>query len=260
MKLLKVKPTTNSTRHQFNIQKNLLSKNNRFIKSTRIGTHSFSGRSSITGRITVRHKGGAVKRLFRILNFSNKIFKGIIITTTYDPNRNAFLSLVFDFKTKTFFNIIATNSIFPGAFFSSTINKPDLKLGFRTSLKNIPTGSIFHSLSLKLNDSVKYARSAGSFCQIIQKGNKTAKIKLPSSSIITVSVSSFGTIGVVSNLNFNKICIGKAGRNRLKGIRPTVRGIAMNPVDHPHGGRANGGCHWVTPWAIPTKGKLTRKK
>jgi len=260
MKLIKLKPTSNGRRHQLNIQKNLLSKKNKLVKTIVKGIHSFSGRSSVTGRITVRHKGGAVKHLFRLISFSNKTSNGIVVVIMYDPARNAFISLNFDLEKKIFYKTLSTTSVLPGSLIYCGLQKPDLKLGCRTTLKNIPTGSIFHSLSLNPKLLTKYARSAGTSCQLIQKSIKTSKVRLPSGVVLDVPTNSFGTIGVVSNAEHSLVCIGKAGRNRLKGIRPCVRGIAMNPVDHPHGGRTNGGQHWVTPWGIPTKGKPTVKK
>jgi len=258
MKLLKFKPTTNSQRHKITIQKSLLSKNNRILKKKILCVHFFKGRSSTTGHITVRHKGGGVKRLFRIIRFSNEEVKGIVITNMYDPNRNAFISLVFDLEKRLFLKVLSTNLVFPGAFFLSSYKKSKIHLGMRTVLKNIPTGAIFHSLSLSRKTCSVYSRAAGTFCQIVQKKEKKIKLKLPSGKIIIVPDKSLGTIGRVSNLKAKLEIIGKAGTNRLNGIRPTVRGIAMNPVDHPHGGRTNGGMHWTTPWGISTKGKKTK--
>ena len=127
-------------------------------------------------------------------------------------------------------------------------------------INNIPTGSLVHSLTSSQNThKTCFARAAGTFCQIIQKGVSTNKVRLPSGLICTVPKDAYATLGVVSNAQHNSIYLGKAGRNRLKGIRPCVRGIAMNPVDHPHGGRTNGGRPSVTPWGIPTKGKPTVK-
>jgi large subunit ribosomal protein L2 len=127
-------------------------------------------------------------------------------------------------------------------------------------LQNIPAGSIIHSLSFNKKLNSIYIKSAGTFGQLIQKNNFFCKIKLPSSKIIEVSNSAFATIGIVSNSQHSNVVLGKAGRNRNKGIRPSVRGIAMNPVDHPHGGRTNGGRPSVTPWGKPTRGKPTSKK
>jgi len=257
MQLKKKNPVTNGTRHQVNLQKNLLSKTNKLSKVSILGTKFNAGRSSNTGRITVWHKGGRVKRLYRVLNFFNKDFNSIVLSNMYDPNRSSFISLNFDLKNFNFFRTLSTELVYPGSLISCSSEKNDLKLGNRTKLKNIPTGSIVHSLSCGENKQVLFARSAGTYCQIIQKDLNSCKIRLPSGLVFSVSNESFSTLGVISNSQHNLTCTGKAGRNRLKGIRPTVRGIAMNPVDHPHGGRTNGGRPSVTPWGIPTKGKPT---
>lgn len=257
MKLKKIKPITNGTRHQLVLQKNLLSKTNKIFKSSIVGKKSFSGRSSTNGRITVWHKGGGCKNLYREINFLNKDFNGLVLCNMYDPSRNAFISLNFNLNTLCFFRTLATNAVYPGSLISCSSHKTELRLGNRTILENIPTGSIVHSISKEGSSKTVFARSAGTYCQIIQKGINSCKLRLPSGLIFTVSNNSFATLGVVSNSQHNLIYIGKAGKNRLMGIRPTVRGISMNPVDHPHGGRTNGGRPSVTPWGIPTKGKPT---
>jgi large subunit ribosomal protein L2 len=258
MKLKQLNPTTSGTRFQINIQKNLLSKTNKLFKSSIKGIKRFFGRSLTNGRITVWHKGGACKKKVRQLASTDTNYIGIVVTVMYDPFRNSFIALVFDFKTSLFFNILSTAKVLPGSIVLTTNKKSDLNLGYRILLQNTPTGSIFHSLSL--NNNIKYARSAGTSCQLIQKLATNCKVKLPSGVVVDVNTNSFGTLGSISNSQHNLISIGKAGKNRLKGIRPTVRGIAMNPVDHPHGGRTNGGRPSVTPWGIPTKGKPTVKK
>lgn len=260
MQILKSKPYTAGVRHYINIKKNLLSKTNKLFKQTIKGLKKFAGRSSITGRITVRHIGGGSKRTFRQILLSNQPKTSIVVSVMHDPFRNSFVSLNFDLENKTFFRSIATNGVGPGFLQKCDKEDVELKLGNRTMLKNIPTGSILHSLSL--NSNIKFARSAGLFFQIIQKTKDSCKVRLPSGVIKEFSNTEFGTIGTVSNFQHNLISIGKAGRNRWLGIRPTVRGVAMNPVDHPHGGRTNGGRPSVTPWGIPTKGKPTvlRKK
>ena len=260
MKLIKLKPNTNSTRHQLNLQKNLLSKSSRILKKDLKGKKNQSGRSSTTGRITVRHKGGGCKNIYRVINFKNEFFFGIIVAVFFDPNRSSFISLNFNFITRTFFYSLVTNLVYVGSLVLCDDNELELRLGYRTSLKNIPTGSIIHSLSLSKKSKSNFVRSAGTFGQLIQKSLYFCKIKLPSNVILKVSVLAYATIGVVSNLQNNLIVVGKAGRNRKLGKRPSVRGIAMNPVDHPHGGRTNGGMPSVTPWGVPTKGKPTVKK
>ena len=260
MKILQLKPNTNGTRHIIKIQKNLLAKTNKLSKKTIVGSKRFFGRSSITGRITVWHKGGGCKKLFRKIDYSNVEKNGIVVCIMYDPFRSSFVSLNFDLDNFNFFRTISTNFVYPGSLFCCSKTKNDLKLGNRIQLINIPAGSIIHSLSLDSQEKTSFARSAGTFCQIIQKSSNFCKIKLPSGFVINCSSSSFATLGSVSNFQHNLIHIGKAGKNRLMGKRPIVRGIAMNPVDHPHGGRTNGGMPSVTPWGIPTKGKPTVKK
>jgi len=260
MKLVKLKPITNGTRHQLNIKKSLLSKTNKLLKNSISGLKKFAGRTSLNGRISVWHKGGGCKSNFRKINFSSLPFESIVVCIMYDPKRNSFISLNFDLKGLKFFQTLSTNFVYPGSLVSCSRTLSDLSLGNRTSLKNIPAGSLVHSLTNSMNsDKVCFARSAGTFCQIIQKSNDGIKVRLPSGKIIDLSPEVFATVGILSNLQHNLVCLGKAGRNRMKGKRPTVRGIAMNPVDHPHGGRTNGGRPSVTPWGIPTKGKPTVK-
>lgn len=260
MKLIKLRPNTNGTRHVIKIQKNLLAKTNKFSKQSIGGLKNYSGRSSITGRITVWHKGGGCKKLFRELNFSNTEVNAVVVCIMHDPFRSSFVSLNFDLDNLIFFRTLSTNLVYPGSLFCCTKLKNDLKLGNRIQMNHIPAGSIVHSLSLNSKRNSSIGRSAGTFCQIVQKSLNFCKIKLPSGSVINCSSTSFATLGSVSNFQHNLISIGKAGTNRLLGKRPTVRGIAMNPVDHPHGGRTNGGMPSVTPWGIPTKGKPTVKK
>jgi large subunit ribosomal protein L2 len=155
--------------------------------------------------------------------------------------------LNFELNKKNFFFNTATNSIFPGSLIKTSENINEIKLGYRTKIKNIPAGSIIHNLALNNSFKTKYIRSAGTYGQIIQLGIKTAKIKLPSKKIIEISVNNYVTIGTNTNEMNKLVILGKAGRNRHLGIRPTVRGIAMNPVDHPHGGRTNGGMNPVSP-------------
>ena len=261
MKLIKLKPVTGGTRHQLNIQKSLLSKSNKILKKFAVGVKENAGKSSINGRTTVWHKGGGCKSKLREIKFLKESSNSIVVCTMYDPRRTSFISLNFDLKTKMFFQILSTTNVYSGSVTSFNDYQTDLFLGDRTTIDSIPPGSIVHSLTV---DSGKlkatFARSAGTFCQIIQKQVDSCKVKLPSGSIISIPIDSIATLGSISNSQQNQVVLGKAGRNRLKGIRPTVRGVAMNPVDHPHGGRTNGGRPSVTPWGIPTKGKPTVKK
>jgi large subunit ribosomal protein L2 len=258
MELTKKLSYTNGVRHQININKSLLSKTNKIFKKHTWGLKRFVGRSSLNGRITVRHHGAGCKKKFRFLEFNNIKTTSLLICTMYDPFRNGFISLHFDLLNKQFFNKLSTLNVGPGSIINCGLLNVDLCLGNSTILKNIPAGSLLHSLSITGKSC--FSRSAGSFFQILQKNENTCHIRLPSGEIKIVDNNSYGTIGVVSNIKHNLTYIGKSGKNRLKGIRPTVRGVAMNPVDHPHGGRTNGGRPSVTPWGIPTKGKPTVKK
>lgn len=255
MQISGFKPYSNGLRHRTNIKKNLLSKVNRLVKQSIVGFRRFKGRSSETGRITTRHLGGGCKKNFRVLKLSDIKTQSIIISIMYDPYRSSFISLNFDFISHSFFRTIATAGVGPGSLQECNRKKVDLKLGNRTDLEYVPPGSILHSLSL--NSKVKCVRSAGLYFQIIQKDFNICKVRLPSGLMRKTPVGSFGTMGIISNFQHSSIYSGKAGRSRLLGIRPCVRGIAMNPVDHPHGGRTNGGRPSVTPWGIPTKGKPT---
>ncbi len=255
MQLLKFKPYTNGIRHHTNIRKSLLAKVNNLVKQSIIGFKRFRGRSSETGRITTRHLGGGCKKKFRVLELSDTKKQSIVVSIMYDPYRSSFISLNFDLISNNFFRNIATAGVGPGSLQECNRKKVDLKLGNRTDLEHVPPGSVLHSLSL--NSKVKYVRSAGTYFQIIQKDLNICRVRLPSGLIKKTPVSSFGTMGIVSNFQYSSIYLGKAGQSRLLGVRPSVRGIAMNPVDHPHGGRTNGGRPSVTPWGIPTKGKPT---
>lgn len=256
MLLQKKNPITNGTRHQINLRKNLLSKNNNIIKILIKNLKLNNGRSSSTGHITVRHKGSGCKRKIHLL-VNHFQYYAITIAQFYSSFHNSFISLNFNLNTKSFFKTISTDNLFPGSFSICQNNIKDFFVGYRTQLNFFPIGSIIHSIAFKNN--IIYACSAGAYCQILER-NKKSKIRLPSGQIIHISNKCFATLGNVSNSKFNSIVIGKAGKSRLKNKRPSVRGIAMNPVDHPHGGRTNGGKPSVTPWGIPTKGKPTVKK
>lgn len=251
--------TNSSTRHKIAIQKNLLSKSNLIIKNLRIGFKQFNGRSSNTGNITVWHKGGGCKKKFSKIEYNTRKFSGISITNMYDPFRTGFISLNFDFLTKKFFFTNSTDLVKPGSFVVSRDTLRTLNLGYKSSLKSVPPGSSVHDLTLKNDFYAKYSRSAGSSCQILQKIYDTCKVRLPSGIIISTKITSFATLGRVSNAIHNQTIVGKAGGSRLRGVRPTTRGRAMNAVDHPHGGQTNGGTTPVTPWGVPTRGKKTRK-
>jgi large subunit ribosomal protein L2 len=260
MKLFKIKPTTNGLRHQIKIDKASLIKNTRVFKSLLTNFKEKNGRSPSTGHITSWHKGGGNKKLYRIIDIENKPKKAIVIGINYDPNRSAFISTNFNLKTKKFYNDLAINKVCTGSLIMTNNLLSELKLGFRTQLSNLPIGTILNNISQGDNGKAKYVKSAGVSAQLIQIGQKTAQIKLPSNTMIKLPIKSFANLGVISNTKHNLICLGKAGRNRHLNRRPITRGIAMNPVDHPHGGRTNGGRPSVTPWGLPTKSKFYLKR
>jgi large subunit ribosomal protein L2 len=256
MKTTKIFPYNNSARHHIKLDNNLLTKNNNIVKFLFKKFNKKNGRSSHTGHITVRHKSSGTKRKFHVLN-SLQFYYGFNLCQMYCAFHNTFVSLNFDVLTKSFFKTISTNKIFPGSIITSNFHSKNYSVGCRTRIEFLPVGSIIHLIGL--NNNVTYSCSAGTFCQIIEK-KKNCKIRLPSGKITLIPNYFFATLGTVSNFKFKNIIIAKAGRNRSRGIRPCVRGIAMNPVDHPHGGRGNKGMHPVTPWGIPTKNRPTKKK
>jgi large subunit ribosomal protein L2 len=261
MKFKKISPKTNGVRHAIKICKNLLVKKHTLCKNLNIGLNKQSGRCSITGRITVRHIGGGCKTSLQIINFKKKFYNSIVIGIIYDAIRSSFLSLNFDFNTKTFFKTLATEFVYPGSFVVFNASKNELNLGDQKKIFDIPPGSIVSNILLNSNNKKStYVKAAGTSCQILQKILNSCYIRLPSGKITYLSQNSIVTLGKISNQLHSQIVLGKAGINRLLNKRPTVRGIAMNPVDHPHGGRTNGGMPSVTPWGIPTKGKPTVKK
>lgn len=249
MKLLKLNYQTSGTRHQLNLSKNLLAKNNNIVKILNFKLSERAGRSTITGHITVRHKGGGCKKKFRKVKFNNFDTKSFILMINYDPYRNSFLALNFDFISKFFFYTSAVQCLLPGAVTICGSQNSELNFGNRSQLFNYPIGVLINNVSTNFfsNKLSVYGRSAGTFCQIIQKYKNKTQIRVPSGKFITLSNNLFATLGRVSNFKYNLTVTGKAGRNRLRGIRPCVRGIAMNPVDHPHGGRTNGGRPSVSP-------------
>ena len=260
MKLIKLNPKTPGTRHTIKITKNVLLKRNFLFKNLIQYKHKFMGRSSINGRITSDHKGAGCKKKFRNIDFKNEKKLGIILAISYDPSRTSFISLCFDLEKRKFFTIQAPFLSFTGFIYYCNNEINEIKSGFRTKIKSIASGSLINNIGLTANSTAKYARAAGTYCQLIQKTQITSKIRLPSGKFKEISNDSYATLGLNSNTQQNLVYIGKAGTNRLKGIKPSVRGIAMNPVDHPHGGNANSGFVYKTPWGKIAKGVKTRKK
>ena len=219
-----------------------------------------AGRNN-TGRITVRHRGGGNRKHYRMIDFKrNKIgVEGRVEYLEYDPNRTAFIARIL-YKDGERRYILAPQGLKKGDAIIAD-KKVDVQPGNSMPLSNIPLGTFVHNIEMKIGKGGQMARSAGSFAQLIGRVDKYAQLKLPSGEMRRVREECIATIGQVSNSDHFNVKLGKAGRMRWKGVRPTVRGVAMNPVDHPHGGgegRTSGGRHPVSPWAVPTKGHKTR--
>ncbi len=213
------------------------------------------------GRITVRHRGGAHRRFYRIIDFKRDKYNipGIVETVEYDPNRSSYIALVKYLDGERRY-IIATTNMKPGMRILSG-EEVEIAEGNCMPLKNIPLGTQVHNIELREKNGGHIARSAGAYAEIVAKENNMVQLKLPSTEIRNISERCWATIGQVSNIEHMNISIGSAGRKRHMGIRPTVRGVAMNPIDHPMGGgegKTSGGGHPVSPWGQKSKGLKTR--
>ena len=230
------------------------------LKSLTIGKHSTGGRNNL-GRITSRHKGAGHKHKYREIDFYRKKddIKAVIERIEYDPNRSAHVALL-KYEDGVYSYILAPNKISVGDEIVSGRNK-EIKVGNCMQLSDIPAGTDIHNIELSPNGGGKLARSAGSSAQISGTDDNYCIIKLKSGEIRKIINNARATIGTVSNTNHQNIKIGKAGRNRWRGKRPQTRGVAMNPVDHPHGGgegKTSGGRNPVSPWGQSAKGLKTR--
>jgi len=231
-------------------------------KSLTVGLRKKGGRNN-KGRLTVRHKGGGNKRKYRIIDFKrNKTsVPAKVASIEYDPNRSARIALLKYFDGEKRYILCPVNLKVGDIVVSG--GKADIKAGNSKTLKEIPTGTLIHNIELKPKQGAKMVRSAGSTAQLMAKEGKFAHIRLPSGEVRLVSLDCMATIGQVGNVIHENLSHGKAGKNRWLGIRPTVRGVAMNPVDHPMGGgegKSSGGRHPVSPTGVPAKGYRTRKK
>jgi large subunit ribosomal protein L2 len=215
------------------------------------------------GRITSRHRGGGHKRRYRIIDFKRNKWNipAKVASIEYDPNRTAYIALLHYADGEKRY-IIAPLGLQVGDMVMSG-PEADIKPGNALPLKDIPVGTVVHNIEMKPGKGGQLVRSAGSLARILAKENGYAQIKLTSGEVRMIHINCMATIGQVSNVDHENISIGKAGRSRWLGRRPRVRGVAMNPIDHPHGGgegRTSGGRHPCTPWGKPTKGYKTRKK
>ncbi len=216
------------------------------------------------GRITSRHKEGGAKKFYRIIDFKRDKFNipGKISTIEYDPYRNCRISLVTYVDGEKRY-IIHPEGVKVGDTVMSAEGGLDVKPGNAMKLKNIPVGTIIHNIEMHPGHGGQIARSAGGYAQLMGREGKYVILRLPSGEMRMILGECMATVGVVDNAEWANVVIGKAGRNRHRGIRPQTRGSAMNPVDHPHGGgegKKNSGRHPVTPWGMPTKGYKTRRK
>ena len=259
MSLISFKPTTPSLRKTVKVNKTYLFKG----RPEKILTESqqpSSGRNN-TGKITIRHRSGGAKKKYRVINFKRNTMDilGTVERLEYDPNRTAFIALIsYEDKPKEY--IIAPTDLKAGDTVMSS-EKTDIKIGNSMKLKNIAAGTSIHNIELKPGAGAKLCRSAGTFAQVLGSNESYIMVKLTSKETRLISGECMATIGVVSNSDNKNKKIGKAGIKRHLGIKPTVRGVAMNPVDHPHGGgegRTSGGRHPTSPWGLKTKGKKTR--
>ncbi len=259
MALKKYKPTTPGQRGLVLIDRSDLWKG-KPEKSLTVGLNKNGGRNN-TGRITMRRKGGGAKRLYRIVDFKrNKLdVFASVERIEFDPNRSAFIALI-KYEDGDTSYIIAPQRLAVGDKIVSS-EKADIKPGNSMPFTGLPIGTIIHNIELKPGKGAQIARSAGVYAQFIGRDRGYAQIKLSSGELRIVRQECRATVGAVSNPDNSNQNLGKAGRNRHRGIRPSVRGVVMNPIDHPHGGgegRTSGGRHPVTPWGKPTKGAKTR--
>ena len=259
MSLKFFKSYTKSTRNTVLVDRKNLWKG-KSLKSLTIGKHSTGGRNNL-GRITSRHKGAGHKHKYREIDFYRKKddIKAVIERIEYDPNRSAHVALL-KYEDGVYSYILAPNKISVGDEIVSGRNK-EIKVGNCMQLSDIPAGTDIHNIELSPNGGGKLVRSAGSFAQISGTDDNYCIIKLKSGEIRKIINNARATIGTVSNTDHQNIKIGKAGRNRWRGKRPQTRGVAMNPVDHPHGGgegKTSGGRSPVSPWGQSAKGLKTR--
>ncbi|MCL2877495.1 MAG: 50S ribosomal protein L2 [Acidobacteria bacterium] len=219
-----------------------------------------SGRNN-KGRLTIRHRGGGHKRLYRVIDFrrDKREIPAKVLAIEYDPNRSARIALLCYADGEKRY-ILAPDGLAVGMSVVAG-EAADILVGNALPLRNIPLGTTIHNIEMKKGKGGQLARSAGTAAQLVAKESGYAQVKMPSGETRMIHLDCYATVGQVGNLNYENVSIGKAGRTRWMGIRPTVRGVVMNPVDHPHGGgegKTSGGRNPVSPWGVPTKGYKTR--
>ena len=260
MALRKLKPTTPATRYYSISSFEEITKSTP-EKSLTTSLKKSGGRNNL-GRITTRFRGGGHKRKYRIVDFKRtSAEEAKVVSIEYDPNRTSRIALIqYPDGGKAY--IIAPEGLKVGELIQSS-NDAEIKTGNTMQLSAIPVGTFIHNVELKPGKGGQIVRSAGTSAQIVAKDEKYCQVKLPSGEVRMIKAECKATIGVVGNIDHENISWGKAGRTRWRGRRPHVRGVAMNPVDHPMGGgegKTSGGGHPVSPWGLPAKGYKTRKK
>src|SRR3954453_23774816 len=260
MALKTYNPTTPGQRQLGMVDRSALYKG-KPVKALTEGKISNGGRNN-TGRITVSFRGGGHKKSYRLVDFKrNKVdVPAVVERLEYDPNRTAFIALI-RYQDGELAYILAPQRLKAGDTVVSG-ERVDVKPGNTMPMRSMPVGTIIHNVEMKPGKGGQIARSAGTYAQLVGRDQGYALLRLSSGELRMVRSECRATIGAVSNPDQQNIVIGKAGRNRWLGRRPSVRGVAMNPIDHPHGGgegRTSGGRHPVTPWGKPTKGKKTRQ-
>ena len=260
MAVIKAKPTSAGRRFVVKVVDKTLYKGRPHKKL--VEKQAKTGGRNNAGRITVRHRGGGHKQHYRVIDWKrNKDgIQGVVERIEYDPNRSANIALV-KYKDGERRYILAPRGIEVEAPIMSGATSP-ISTGNAMPLRNIPVGSVIHCVEIKPGKGAQFIRSAGTSCQLVAREGKYATLRMRSGEMRRVLVECRATLGEVGNGEHNLRSLGKAGAKRWRGVRPTVRGVAMNPVDHPHGGgegKTSGGRHPVSPWGMPTKGYKTRK-
>jgi len=259
MALKTYKPTTPSQRQLVTVSREGLHKGGP-VKSLTVGKTGTGGRNN-HGRLTARRRGGGHKQTYRIIDFKRQKLDMVAVVERleYDPNRSSFIALV-KYEDGQLAYIVAPQRLTAGDKIVAA-KSADVKIGNAMPLAAMPVGTIVHNIELKPGKGGQLARAAGAYAQYVGRDQGNAILKMNSGEQRLVNQNCFATVGAVSNPDHSNRVIGKAGRQRWLGWRPSVRGVAMNPVDHPHGGgegKTSGGRHPVTPWGKPTKGKKTR--
>ncbi len=259
MGIKKFKPTSDGRRHMTSSTFEEITKSK--PEKSLLAPLKRSGGRNNSGRITKRHTGGGHKRQYRIVDFKRDKLEvpAKVAAIEYDPNRSARIALLYYVDGEKRY-ILAPNGLNVGDTVVAS-DSADIRPGNTMTIRSIPLGTWVHNVELKVGKGGQLARSAGAYAMIAAKEGRYAQLRLPSGEVRLVMQDCRATVGQVGNLDFEKIKIGKAGRNRWLGKRPQSRGVAMNPVDHPHGGgegKSSGGRHPVTPWGVPTKGYKTR--